>query len=107
MSQTIRTLMQNPALSSNPEGLAAAADIAYGRYMRTQAPAMQQKIQETKAEVKQAQKASLTEGSGRKVSTSTPPHQAAIESLRKTGSIKDAEAAIGQILRGRGIIVGD
>jgi hypothetical protein len=104
ITQQIFSLMRNPALAQNPEGLMAAADIAYGRYMRSQAPVLQQKAAQAKADIKQAQKASLTEGAGRRVTTSMTPQQTAIENLRKTGSVKDAEAAIGAILRGRGMM---
>lgn len=104
ITQQIFNLMRNPALAQNPEGLMAAADIAYGRYARTQTPVLQQKVEQAKADVKQAQKASMTEGAGRRVTISTPPQQVALESLRKTGSIKDAELAVGAILRGRGML---
>jgi hypothetical protein len=104
MTQTIRSLMQTPELMNHPNGLAAAADIAFGRLARTQTPILQQKVQQAKADVKQAQKASLTEGSGRKITTTTPPQVTAIESLRKTGSLRDAEQAIGAILRQKGIL---
>jgi hypothetical protein len=105
LTQQIFGLMQNPDLANNPQGLAAAADIAYGRVARGQIPAIQQKVAQGKAELKQAQKASLTEGSGRRVTPSAPPQQVAIDNLRKTGSPKDAEQAIGAILRQKGIIV--
>ena len=104
ITQQIFGLMRNPSFATNPEGLMAAGDIAYARYMKSQAPALQQKVDVAKAEAKQAQKASLTEGAGRRTTISTTPQQAAIESLRKTGSVKDAEAAVGEILRSRGII---
>lgn len=104
MTQTIRNLMQRPDLMNHPEGLAAAADIAYGRLARSQTPILQQKVQQAKADIKQAQKASLTEGSGRRITNSTPPTVGAIESLKKSGSMRDAEAAIGAILRQNGIL---
>lgn len=105
ITQQIFGLMKNPDLSNNPNGLAAAADIAYGRVMRTQAPVLQQKVQQAKADVKQAQKSSLTEGAGRRVVPSAPAQQTAVDTLRKTGNIKDAESAMGAVLRARGIIV--
>lgn len=104
ITQQIFGLMRNPTLSGNPEGLMAAADIAYGRFVKNQAPVVQQKLETAKAEIKHAQKASMTEGSGRRTTISTSPQQTAIENLRKTGSIKDAESAVGEILRSRGII---
>ncbi len=104
LTQNIFKLMQDPRLANDPQGLAAAADIAYGRVARMQTPALQQKAQQLKADVKQAQKASLTEGAGRRTTTSTPAQYGAVEALRKTGSMKDAENAIGAILRAKGIL---
>ena len=105
ITQQIFGLMRTPELAQNPQGLAAAADIAYGRVARSQAPVIQKQIQQGKADIKQAQKASLTEGAGRRVVPNASPQQVAIDNLRKTGSPKDAEAAIGALLRQRGIIV--
>ena len=105
LTQQIRGLMANPELANNPQGLAAAADIAYGRVARSQVPQLQQKVQQGKADIKQAQKASLTEGSGRRVTNNEPPQQTALNSLRKTGSTQDAQAAIGAIMRAKGILV--
>lgn len=104
LTQTIKSLMQNPELSNNPQGLAAAADIAYGRVARSQVPQLQQKVKQGQADIKQAQKASLTEGGGRRVTLQEPVHQGAINALRKTGSIQDAQAAIGAILKQKGIL---
>lgn len=104
MTQTIRAIMQRPDFANHPEGLSAAADIAYGRLARSQTPILQQKIQQAKGDIKQAQKASLTEGSGRRTLVTTTPVQSSIDVVRKTGSIKDAENAIGAILRQRGIL---
>lgn len=104
LTKNIIQLMQDPRLSNDPQGLAAAADIAYGRVARSQTPVLQQKAQALKAEVKQAQKASLTEGAGRRITTSVTTQHTAIESLRKTGSMRDAESAIGAILRSKGIL---
>lgn len=105
ITQHIFGLMRTPELAQNPQGLAAAADIAYGRVARAQVPQLQQKVNQGKADVKQAQKASLTEGSGRRVVPTAPPQQTAIDNLRKTGSTLDAQQAIGAILRQKGILV--
>lgn len=104
LTQQIRTFMQNPKLANDPEGLAAAADMAYGRVAKGQVPQLQQKAQALKADVKQAQKASLTEGGGKRVTVSEPVQNTAINTLKKTGSLKDAEYAIGAILKNRGIL---
>ena len=104
IAQGIKSLMQNPELANNPWGLSAAADIAYGRYMRSQAGNIQQTNSQLKREVKTLQKNSLTEGAGRKVVTTPSPQQTAMERVRKTGSIRDAESAVGAILRQKGIL---
>lgn len=104
ITQTIIGLMKNPDLSNNPNGLAAAADIAYGRHARSQVPVLQAKVASGVAEVKQAQKISLTEGGGKRVTLSEAPQQTALNTLKKTGNLKDAEVAIGAILRNKGIL---
>ena len=104
MTQQIRGIMQNPKFSGDPEGLAAAADMAYGRIAKGQVPVLQKKAEALKADVKQAQKASLTEGAGRRVTLSEPPQTAALNTLKKTCSLKVAENAMGALLRQRGII---
>lgn len=105
ITQTIFGLMKNPELSNNPNGLAAAADIAYGRVARAQVPHLQAQVKQGVAEVKQAQKASLTEGTGKRVTVFEAPQNVALGNLKKTGSIQDAGAAIGAILKSRGILV--
>ena len=107
LTQTIFGLMKNPDLQNNPQGLAAAADIAYGRVARSQVPKIQAKVEQGKADLKQALKVSLTEGGGKRVTLSEPVQTTAINTLKKTGNIKDAEQAIGSILRAKGILVGD
>jgi hypothetical protein len=104
ITQGIFNLMRNPMMASNPEGLSAAADIAYGRFAKTQTPALQQQVVQAKADIKQAQKASLTEGGGRKAPITATPQQTAIARARETGTLKDAESAMGAVLRAKGIL---
>ena len=104
MFNLTKQYMQVPEIANRPDGLFWAAKMAKADLLESQAPALQQKVQQAKADVKQAQKASLTEGSGRRVTISEPPQQVALNTLRKTGSLKDAESAIGSILRSRGIL---
>lgn len=104
MAQGIRHYMSIPEIANNPQGLVFAAKAAYADYMQSQAPVLQGKIQQQKAEIRQAQKASMTEGSGRKVVNTAPPQQAGLERLRTTGSSKDAESIVGAILRSKGMI---
>lgn len=104
ITQHIFEIMKDPRFSNEPDGLVAAAERAYGKVAKSQIPTLQAKTQQAKADVKQAQKASLTEGAGRRVVPNAPPQQVAIENLRKTGSVKDASNAIGELLRQRGIL---
>ncbi len=104
MYNLVREYMQIPEFANRPDGLFFAAKMAKADMLESQAPILQQKVQTQKAEIKQAQKASLTEGAGRRVTTSVSPINSAVDSLRKSGSMRDAENAIGAILRQKGII---
>jgi succinate dehydrogenase flavin-adding protein (antitoxin of CptAB toxin-antitoxin module) len=100
----VKQYMQMPEFQSRADGLFWAAKMAKADLLENQTPVLQKKVEAQKAEIKQAQKASLTEGSGRRVTTSAPAQHVAMESLRKTGSMRDAESAIGSILRAKGIL---
>ena len=104
ITQQIDALMRNPELSNNPNGLAAAADIAYGRYMKAQAGNLQQTNAQLKREVKTLQKGGLIEGGGKKVVVTQAPQVAAMEQAKKSGTIKDASNSIGLILKQKGIL---
>jgi hypothetical protein len=104
MFNLVREYMQIPEFANRPDGLFFAAKMAKADMLESQTPILQQKVQAQKAEIKQAQKASFTEGAGRRVTNSVSPVNSAVDSLRKSGSMKDAESAIGAILRQRGII---
>jgi len=97
MVQEIGRIMKDPRFLNDPEGLAAASDIAYARYARMQKPATMQKEQKLKQEVKELQKQTLVEGGGRQGVQGVPKHRAAIEKLKQTGSLKDAEKALNAI----------
>jgi len=101
LMQQIDVIMRDPRFANDPEGLMAAADIAWARLQRSQQPIMQQQVQKQKEEIKNLQKKTLVEGGGKQPIGTTPPHRAAIEKLKKTGSIKDATEAIGLILEKR------
>ena len=104
MSVGIRQYMSIPEIGNNPQGLVFAAKAAYADYAMSQTPVLQQKSQQLKQEVRQLQKGQLIEGGGRKVVQSATPQQGAMDNLRKTGSVKDAESAIGAILKMKGIL---
>jgi len=99
LTQMIGQLMNNPDLKNRPDALMIASDIAYGRYARIHGATSQQKNQQLKREVKNLQKKTLVEGGGRDNASAVPAHRAAIDRLKQTGSIKDAQAAIAAVMK--------
>lgn len=99
LTNMIGELMRNPDLKNRPDALVIASDIAYGRYARIHGATSQQKTQALKREVKNLQKGTLVEGGGRDTTPSVPAHRAAIDRLKQTGSIKDAQAAIAAVMK--------
>ena len=99
LTQQIGMIMKDPRFANDPEGLAGAADIAYGRMMRSQKPIQQQKEIKLKHEVKDLQKKTLAEGGGKPSTVVANPVRDALSKLKKTGSLKDAEAALAEIIK--------
>jgi len=104
LTHQIAQLMQDPRLANDPEGLIAAADIAYARYVRQQTPQIIKKEQKMKQEIRNLQKKTLIEGGGKKVQPSVPPYRTAIEKA-KSGRIEDAKEALKEIFKTQGVIV--
>lgn len=98
LTQMISQLMNNPEMKNRPDALMIASDIAYGRYARIHGATSQQKNQQLKREVKNLQKRTLVEGGSRETSA-VPAHRAAIDKLKQSGSMKDAQAAITAVLK--------
>jgi len=97
LTQQIGLLMQDKRAIDDPDGLAIVADVAYARYMRQQQGVSKAKEKTLKQEVKSLQKKTMIEGGGKPTPQAIPPHRAAIEKVKKTGSIKDAAEAVGLI----------
>lgn len=104
MTQQIAQIMQDNRFKNDPEGLMAAADIAYARYSRSQEPKKQQKQKELKAEVKDAQKKAMTEGGGTNAQPSTEPYREALDRAKKTGKLGDAKKAMKEIFKSKGTL---
>jgi len=104
IARGISEYMKNPELANHPNGLMLAAKASYADFALGQTTNLQQATQQLKREVKVLQKSGLVEGAGKRVVTTTTPQHAAMENLKKSGSLKDAESAIGAILRQGGII---
>lgn len=101
MAQQINMLMQDPRFANDPEGLMAAADIAYARVSRLKQRENLVKEQKLKAEVKQLQKQTLVEGGARQGVQAVPEYMKALERAKQTGSIKDAAAAMAAIAKAK------
>jgi len=99
LTQQIGVIMQDPRLANDPDGLMAAADIGYARYIKSQQTVQQQKEKQLKQEVKNLQKKTLVEGGGKPSEVVSDPVRVAIERLKKTGSMKDAEIAMAEIFK--------
>lgn len=103
LTQQIGILMQDKRLSDDPEGLVAAADIAWARYSRSNQSSLAQKAQKLATEVKSLQKKTMIEGGGRANISAVSPKKAAIDKLKQTGSIKDAKLAVFEHLKDAGV----
>jgi len=101
LTRMIGEFMNNPELKNRPDALVIASDMAYGRYARMKGLTTQQKNQQLKKEVKNLQKHTLVEGGGREGASSVPVHKAAIDRLKETGSMKDAQAAIAAVMKAK------
>lgn len=101
MAQQINVLMNDPRFANDPEGLMAAADIAYARVSRSQMGANQMKEQKLKAEVKHLQKQTLVESGARQNVQAVPEYRKAIEKAKQSGSIKDVQAALAAMAKAK------
>ena len=100
LTQIIGQLMQDPDLKRRPDGLAIAAELADARYRKNQLPTIQKEQQTLQAQVKHLQKGTLVEG-GKQAQPSIPAHRDAIDRLKQTGSMKDAQNAIKAIMKAK------
>jgi len=101
MAQQINFLMNDPRFANDPEGLMAAADIAYARLSRNQLTANQVKEQKLKAEVKHLQKQTMVEGGGNANVQAVPEFRKAIDKAKQSGSLKDTAAALAAIAKAK------
>ena len=104
ITQTIYQLMQDKRFSEDPDGLTAAADIAFARYTRSQAPQAQQKVKKLKGEIKSLQKGTHVEGGGVSTQEGSSSYQSALDTAKKTGRMGDAKSAMKEIFKNQGIL---
>jgi len=101
MAQQINVLMNDPRFANDPDGLSAAADIAFARVSRNQMGLNQMKEQKLKAEVKHLQKQTLVESGAKQNVQAVPEYRKAIEKAKQTGTLKDTAAALAAIARAK------
>ena len=71
MVQQIGMIMNDTRFKNDPEGLVAAADMAYGRMARMQSSQNQKKVKTLQQNLKKVQKGTMIEGSGQQATKST------------------------------------
>lgn len=97
LTQQIGVFMNDKRFADDPEGLMAAADIAYARMARGQQPIVNQQQKKLKQEVKDLQRKTMIEGGGKAAQPTSDPVRSSIDRLKSTGSMKDAEEAMAAI----------
>jgi hypothetical protein len=70
MVQQIGQIMNDNRFKNDPEGLIAAADMAYGRMARMQSSQTQKKVKTLQQNLKKVQKGTLIEGAGQQATKS-------------------------------------
>jgi hypothetical protein len=93
LTKMIANIMQDERFRSHPDGLVAAADMAFARLSRSQTPKVQQQVKQLKSENKALQKNTMIEGGGKEAARISDA-QIAMERLKKTGSVNDAFLAL-------------
>jgi len=101
MAQQINVLMNDPRFANDPEGLMAAADIAYARVSRSQMGINQMNEQKLKAEVKHLQKQTMVESGARQNVQAVPEFRKAIDKAKQSGSLKDVQAALAAMAKAK------
>lgn len=90
-------LMQDPRFKNDPEGMMAASDLAAYYVSKQQVPKTKKQQEAMKAEIKDLQKKTMVEGSGRGASPQPTARDTALEELRQTGTIESAKKALDAI----------
>ena len=101
MAQQINVLMNDARFANDPEGLMAAADIAYARVSRSQMGINQMNEQKLKAEVKHLQKQTMVESGARQNVQAVSEYPKAIDKAKQSGSLKDVQAALAAMAKAK------
>jgi len=104
--QQIGMIMNDARFKNDPEGLVAAADMAYGRMARMQSGQTQKKVKTLQQNLKKVQKGTLIEGAGQQATKSAKDKlTVAKEALRaKIGDKQAAHSVVKAYLEKYGVI---
>lgn len=103
MVQHINRYMNEPDVARRPDAILVAAKLARADYLDTVAPQQQKKVASLQKQVKSIQKKTMTEGSGAaNVPQVKNDLQKAIDKVRQSGHVKDAQSAVEIYLRQSG-----
>ena len=101
MGQAMAGYLQDEGLQSRPDKFFIASKLAYADYASSTQGKTMQKQQQLKEEIGSLQRKTMTEGSGKSSPQSTPAHVKALDRLKQTGSVKDAQVALESLLKAR------
>ena len=104
MTQEVSRIMQDANFANHPEGLLAAAEMAHSRMLRMTMPKITRQVQQAKAKVKKLETQTMTEGGGRPAQESKTGLRKAQERLAQTGSMQDAQVALTEYFKNKGLI---
>lgn len=102
--QLIGQIMADPRIANEPEGIAIATDIAYGRYLRSQASKANAKVQNLDSALKKEQRKSMVEGGGNTSVVDKSPVQSALDNLKNKRNKSAAQDAIKEIFKAQGVL---
>lgn len=101
----VSKLMQDERLSKDPDGLMWAAHIAHSRLSRSVLPKVANEIKKAKAQVKKLESKDMVQGGGRNSGEPVKDSfKVAQERLAKSGSMQDAQAAMAEYFKKKGIL---
>ena len=97
----LNNIISDPRMKGQPDRLAIASDIAYAHYMKQTQGKSMQTTQKLKEEVGSLKKKTLVEGGGKSQVPATPAHVKALDKLKQSGRVADAQEALVALLKAR------
>lgn len=94
--QKMQRYLNDPRVKGQPDALLIAERFALADMYLANQPKNQQELNKQKEEIKNLQKKTMVEGGNAQDSYTPSPRQAALEKLRKSGSLKDAAKVFSQ-----------